>query len=754
MRRCLGAVLGVVILAGCQCRQTASHFQSTPLGCVDDTDCPSTTFYFCSTNLGLCVPSCSTSADCTASVRGEFAFEPCDKGLGCRCDHRVCVAAQCSVDDECVSPLVCRSGACSAPPEPSGVARCEVVIESAVVALGTTFEATVLAVDARGAAVVPTGARWSIAGGTIREERGLTVVVSTSRVGAVEVAATLGSATCTGAVKVVSAGDIPPGAIDVLALDADTGQPIAGVTAVATSTALPSAPMASTGPQGIARLTVGAAPSATVTAYHPDYDFCTVTEFALPGAGAPGAAVLLPLRPNRGELVGGIAGEFNAPAPPFLEANIGLVGLSVPQVAPDLSTETLVGPNVSLRGVELWAVGRTKPVEAVPLGGSITSPTVSGEAVKPVYGALGAAGRCADAGTDLGGGLRCGTRTAWAMTYRAHWGSLNFSLLLATPDNRDLFAELLLTQLRWGRPFHSTLARDVTFALRPPPALPDGGADLTNTSRLRRLDLDAEQVPMAFSSVVEIPRVPVFQQRFAPSVLLLVGAQVPGRGWVPLGLGAGLPHPDGWVARETAWQGARQIRFRAAPPHHGIEGSPLQIIAVARSRRSGSEQTGAATSATVLPLPGNRLVYDEDGGASLALPEFPPFPEGAEYVAGPTDAGTTTLRSLRFASDGGVSGSVVKVVFTNAQGHRWVVLVDPALASTGVALPVPPPGFADRVLWNGAAPPRSKLEVQTLRLEDRGRPLSFEEAVRWNATNLDRVSELTTGFASMAYPSP
>lgn len=749
----MGAVLGLMVIAGCRCPAGAPHFQSTPRNCVDPEECPSTEFFVCSTRRGLCVPSCSTRADCTASVRGEFAFAPCDTGLGCRCDHGVCVPAQCSVDDECAAPLVCRNGGCTAPPASSRVARCEVAIETAIVPQGATFEATVLAVDELGEAVVPTGAQWSIEGAAVREVRGLTVVVSTPRIGNVNVNAAFTSATCTGTVKVVSTADIPSGAVDVLAIDAHTGHPIAGVTVVASGPTWPSAPMTSTGPDGIARLSVGAAASVTVSAYHPAYDFSTLAELALPDAGAPGAAVMLTLRPNRRDLVGGFTGEFTPRQVDFWEADVGMVGLSLPQVVADLSTESLVGPPVDIPGVAMYSLFggiRTKPVESVPLGSALSSPgMVEGPAIKSTYAALGAAGRCADAGMDRS----CGTRAGWAITSRPAWGFRDFDLIRATPDNRDLFAELLLEKLRHGDPFHSTVVRDVSFSLRPPPSLTDGGADLTSTAGLHRLDLAPEQVPLEFSSLVTVPEVPRFGGVPVPSVLLLAGAQVPGRGWVPLGLGAAVTE-RGTVISQRPWQGWKQIRFRSAPPHHGLEGSPLQIIALARSQRSNSERSGTGTSATVLPLPGNRLVYDEDGGTALELTPFPPFPESAEYNEGRPDAGTLGQRAFRFASDAGISGSVVQVVFTNAQGQRWVVLRDPTHATTPFALPLPPPGFGDRTLWNGSTLPRSKLEVQTLRLEDRGRPLSFEELVRWNATNLDRVGQLTTGYATVEYPQP
>jgi len=176
-------------------------------------------------------------------------------------------------------------------------------------------------------------------------------------------------------------------------------------------------------------------------------------------------------------------------------------------------------------------------------------------------------------------------------------------------------------------------------------------------------------------------------------------------------------------------------------------------MALARTPRSGAEVNGSGTSGSVLPIPGGRLLFDIDGGTPFDLPPFPPFPERAEYNEGRADAGTLAVRGFRFAGDAGVAeASVVQVVFTNQQGRRWVVAMDPARATAGFTLPYPAPGFADRSLWNGATLPRSQLKVQTLRFARGGAPLSFAELVEWNEVNLDRADVYLTGFATVELP--
>lgn len=135
------------------------------------------------------------------------------------------------------------------------------------------------------------------------------------------------------------------------------------------------------------------------------------------------------------------------------------------------------------------------------------------------------------------------------------------------------------------------------------------------------------------------------------------------------------------------------------------------------------------------------------------LPDFPAFPERAVYESRGVTLGGRAQRLLRFTSDPGLSGtSVLQFVFTDRSGRRWVTVMDPAQALSGVSLPRPPPGFEDRTLLDGTGSAPARFQVQTLRLADGARALSFDDVVEWNATNLDRAMDFTTGFASMDYP--
>ena len=149
------SLLGVLAVLGCTPLPSPSVPSCDPAlencGCVADVDCGDPTLFFCDTLAQFCRPTCTTSLGCNTR---PVPLAECAGPLGCWCDVRTCVTAQCSDDSQC-GGLACRNGACVTPP--TDAARCTVTPELAVLIPGAHVRFHVLASDAHGEPVVIPG---------------------------------------------------------------------------------------------------------------------------------------------------------------------------------------------------------------------------------------------------------------------------------------------------------------------------------------------------------------------------------------------------------------------------------------------------------------------------------------------------------------------------------------------------------------------------------------------------------------------
>jgi hypothetical protein len=94
---------------------------------------------------------------------------------------------------------------------------------------------------------------------------------------------------------------------------------------------------------------------------------------------------------------------------------------------------------------------------------------------------------------------------------------------------------------------------------------------------------------------------------------------------------------------------------------------------------------------------------------------FLPIPEGARYNFEPTAYRGLEGRQLRFLVAPELPGAtLLRAVFSNRAGRRWTVVMDPAQATNGFRLPVPPAPFEDRTFFGDLTGSRSRLMVQAL----------------------------------------
>lgn len=717
-----------------------------PASCVVDQDCPDPALFFCSSASARCEPACRTQRDCGAAARGPYALPECDSNpLGCQCDEGRCVVALCSADSEC-SGQVCRNGRCVQPDALPAAARCRVVPEVLLGREGSQVRFDVLAVDAEGRPVVAR-ATWSALSGSVQGSgsgSSATFSLRSATSGLVEaVQAQVGSTPCKARVRVLAAS-VPAGRVRALLTDELTGRPLPGVSLVAADAQGHATSTAVSDEGGVALVEAPPGPGGTVSAFHEAYGYLTV---AHDGPEGP-ADLALPLRRNPTERYGGYRGTFlNVPSTQDL--HLAVAGLSVPDPVTDLSSSLLVGPTrtvpVNFNGQELQV--------ALPAGAYAVLP--GQPPLQTEVSAQGLAGVCdgwlegvADPEAAVAQGA-CGTRTAWALAGDIPPTSLPVLGGGATDPNQ-LLAQVLPLLKRLS----SSVVRDVAYRLEPTPGASAGQPDYSRQEHFPQVDHDYQQVPLAFPFAVRVPTLPRYRNAWADAVLVLGMAQVPGRGMVPLGLGvaANTSPADASTDQQPGLPSPGLIGVRMAPAHHGLEGSPYVLAAIASSTPSDSS-AGVASSTLLQRLPSNRVPFDARGSTPVALSgTFLPVPEGARYNFLSEDYRGLAGRQLRFVGAPDLSGAtLLRVTFANRAERRWSVLLEPSRAAAGLRLPPPPASLEDRTYYGDLSGSRSPLAVQALALRGASGAslLTLRTLLEPDGADLERVGELASAWSSL-----
>ncbi|RKH71875.1 carboxypeptidase regulatory-like domain-containing protein [Corallococcus interemptor] len=715
-----GLVLACLLACAMGCAMSdmgAPFIQGGPAdsACTVDQDCADPALFFCNTALSRCEPACRTDLDCSVERRGELnAIIACESSaLGCRCDASRCVPALCTGDGDCEDGKVCGDGVCGPPPPASSAAACRVVPARVVAPVGTTqrFEAWVT--DAKGQPVVlRDGLSWSAVSPQVKgggSGSGATFTLDAAGVDVEAVEARVGAVSCRASVTV-----LPPhtaaGQVRVVVTDGLTGYPIEGARVVVADALGSTTARESTDAWGVAVLAALSDP--TVSVFHPDFGYLTVANYDMGGT----RDLRLPLRRNPRDLEGGVhTGFSNFELPGMSSAlSMGWAGLSVPGLLSEAAPYQAQGPN---KPIELRQGGTVRAFE-MPSNIWVRGLDVRSEIVA-VPGIAGECDAALEDGTDPETAMRtgrCGTRTAWALTAQAPAGELPAGMMDPATDPLLLLARALPQS---GR-FFSAVQRDARFPLFPrvaggyPPAMP-------------RTSLDFRQVPLAFPFVVRVPPLPRYRDGYLSRALVMGSVSAPGRGMVPLGLGAAVN--DSPVDTNTDTQPLLStpglVRVRMAPAHHGLEGQAYRLMALASSGGLGGwAPTGLATSAVMAPL--DALRFDPEGLEPVTLADaFLPIPEGARYNADASPWNGLLSREWRMSAL--VPGAtLVRAVFTDKDFHRWTVWVDGRRAVTGVRLPVPPPDLEDRTFQGDMLGSRASMSVEALAVATpEGRSLSL-----------------------------
>ncbi len=743
--------------------------------CIEDTDCPDPQLFFCNTTTSTCEPSCRTREDCGATRRGQYALDYCAGSLGCQCDEGKCVGSLCSADVDCGSQ-VCRNGQCVAPPAASTVAKCQITPDSVILKSGAKAKFWVSAWNAANEPViVKDGATWSALGGVTTLSGSANgnsaefTAATTTNNATDAVQAAFGTVTCKAKALVLS----PPaaGRIGVVVFDELSNRPIPAAKVMLTTSAGAVIQQAGqdtvdTGANGFAEVNPGANTTVTVSVFHTGFNYLTVANYT--GNGPDANFLALALRRNQLDKYGGYKGTFTS-VPATSNVHAGIAGMSLAGSITNLSLTQLLGPSVPTDIVIGSAINQQDV--PIPAGAYLG---FGDQQIKTNVAGLGLAGTCVDGSgnpdeTKIAAGT-CGTRTAWALAGDIPLGDLPIDAFAGGVNNINI-GQLLSRIIPIFKKFNSSVVRDVQFDLQPtpctsggtPPCLQDD-YNFTNDAFFTPKNHVFTQVPLAFSFAVKLPDVPQFRGTYADGVALIGGANAPGRGVVPLGLGIGVnTNPvDAKTDVQANLPAAGLVQMRMAPTHHGLEGNEYGIVAAALSAKSLTDaSSGLALSAIFARVSGNKLVFDPSGATpvDISAQAFPVFPEGAKYNFVDVAQGALAARTFKFAS--ALTGvGVVRVSFGDAYDQRWDVLLDAAQATTGFVLPKPPGTLRDRTFATGLqASGRSTMLVQAFKLNTApagttGTNITFNGLVELNSNNLDRVTDFLQAFSLMDYAPP
>jgi hypothetical protein len=732
-------------------------------GCFEDSDCPDPHLFFCNTTTSQCEPACKTKSDCTAAVRGMYALSYCDSNaLGCQCDDGTCIGSLCAADSDCGTTQVCRSGACVAAPTPDMVASCILVPDFAVLAPNQKLKFRVEAFDmANKPVVLSSGITWSATTGMSVQSTTNPGEADYTAAGAAAASTdgpkvTIGTTTCTAKVTVVNGS---PANTEVAAIVTDelTGRGILGATVVVTDNTGATIGMAgTTDASGYAKATglAGTETDVNISAYVADYSYLTIANYN-PSTGS--RVMSMVLRRNQVDKYGGAKGSFT-PTPMTSNVHVGLSGMSIAGAITDLSLAQLLGNTVPTH----VKIGSAIDQENVPLPAGVYL-GFSDQQIKTAISSQGLAGVCSDE-TAVNSGS-CGTRSNWGLSGDIPLGDLPIDAFAGGVNNID-FGAVLARIIPIFKKFNSAIVRDVEFTLQPTPTKADGSPDFTDagTSFFANQDLPFLGVPLAFDFVGKIPTLPKFANTYVDGVLLLGGANVPGRGVVPLGLGVAVNQmpQDSVTDKEATLSAPGLATIRMAPTHDGIEGSQYGVLALALSLKSIT--SSVATSGIFAHPAMNKLSFDPTGATPLELgTSFPAFPEGAKYNFSDVHLNGLDGRTFKIPSpnsdlmtDLTTNTSIVRVTFTDTKQHRWVVLADPKRITTdGFVLPKPPMMAVDRTFTDDMSTgARSDLLVQTVRLADGTTNIAYKSFVEASATNATRQTDFTTAFTFVDYSHP
>ena len=671
---------------------------------------------------GCCVEPFRCADDATCAARSGMDNNCKDGRFDCQCNEGTgaCFTFICTVDADCSGGQLCADGACVEAPVTGLVAR--ILTPGRVLVQGEELALQIVAYDpAEPSATVTDGVTFDV---TTSDAQVIALGTGTAVLGA----GMSGQATITAKVTgnandpgdtLVLTNVAAPAAdlVRVSALDANTRRPIEGATVVLHA----ETPLtATTDAEGAATFADAGAGPYTVTVMAAGYGYMTL-------AGTASDDVLVPLSQlvntevglneetrelvfdqlENVDIVSGTADFTHALN--LGEIEVALAGFGIGAGLLDLNFELIIGPNIP------------QYFPANNLGLPTNSPTdIPGGVV------LNLNRRALVENYNLIG--REGEQILWSLGGRISLienPNLVTQIIGAVGGNFNV-GTIVAAVLPFFRNFYSGLRTDVV--LESQPTLP------------LRSDVDVQlKVPTGIEVGMNPPVMPQANGQYLEGIVVLGGALVDGRGFVPLGITAALDTTDdstaadGIVDGDPGVNGDQPVSMRMSPLHSGLLGPNTRYAVVTVALRfDTSGGLGEATSVMISRVAPGMAIPAQ---ATLPRADFLPFGEDSTWG----DANDGANRGLHVASVAGAD--VMRTVFDGEGGSQWVVWSSTALAD--VVLPNP----ADFGLVDPSA--RRKVRVQAVDLED---GVDFDGLTAAGGRNLTDIIDVAEAFSLIEIP--
>ncbi len=709
-------------------------------GCVATDDClpdsicntPDHPLHDPAQRAGVCIQVlCRGDADCAS-------------GQVCTAE-RVCRARTCQAESDCPAGELCSAGVCAAPPP---VDRCDVIGRPVFVREGTRVALEARVRDASGRVIGGAPLTWSSSAPARAGVEG-GEVVGGREAGVADVTAVVTATlrACTGSVRVENVAPSQPGEVRVRVVDAHAGGPIDDARVVVFAGGVQHE--SRTDATGLSLIAGVADPLTSVTVLASEREYVSVL--------APGTRdLLVPLeRAPDPSQVGGFRGSVALPATALGQLGIGAVGPALPGDLSRFSLAAFTGQNVpTLIDAPQLGIQETADLPGnmmLSLGNQRFTVDVMGSDLRcqgsnPPADDLGCYVVAAPEGPGLG----------WAIARRAPLAEVSsiagrLASAMGASDSPTAAMLALLPLFRAGShgvaaDLTTTAAPRVDAATGQPSALCSSPATRMSDARCRpdyaafsevRIAAEAAFTAHAAVSLPRLPRGPAGHH--ASGALVFAAAATGRRGLVPLGLGGGADvaamgeAADGVVAGVDAPFGPHSealpdgvVPLSVAPPHSGLEGSPLALVAVAFDEaRSPDDNVGRRFSGLVEPIVRVAPALGFGGREFLG------------YATGVLDRDRAELRDAAAPA-----GSVLRIEIVRGR-RAWRIYT--ATPSAVVELPGVLEARID--LLSGAGTPDVTLHALRLRAPAGGGSAYGELFTMGSGANLDRIGAVTEAFS-------
>ncbi len=586
--------------------------------------------------LTVCIQvTCDSTADCEDG-------EVCGRDKQCR-------VPICQVNGECTGGQICIDGACQAAPTSAQVASCAVVTPDVTLSTGGTASLTAVASDVNGAPLIGISFDWTSSDANVVSVSGRVATAEAAGGTARITASPAGSAVaCEGDVAITNVSSVSAGSTRVVVAQDGVGVPVGDASVTVTTAA--GAQTAMTAANGAVTFQLLPGEVTSVTVEKEGFKLFTVIE-----PGVDDVFIPLPATVTTTS-AGGFRGSLDLSQVSAGEVKFAFVGPGIPTNVLDFGGEELLG-DIFPTEIEVPLPDLTID-EPVPLSGGVIlalgtdDSTQFTEVPERCIGATPGIESLGCYVTRAPPGLTAG----WAIGGQIPLLELTPLVAELTPilTGADIsevpLAEILPDILPFLTRFNHGLEARLNIESFPKvradgsngscadPTIPNfDEVCIADFSQYQPQDLTLTQGFDILASV-GVPSLPVATSGNCSSgAIMAIGANLEGRGLIPLGVSAGLAKgpTDCQVAGVAAPFGTTLDRvsedipdgrmpLSMATPHSGLEGSQLLVVLIALDIDGLIASSGAGFQVAAIINRVDRIDTDQTNVTGTFLP----YPEG------------------------------------------------------------------------------------------------------------------------------